>query len=78
MPLPDMEGPKLEPFRGTASADIKFERSLGSSKDLDSKVWRVCIDGGTYALKIVSATRLFSNARRASTAGGACFRYKAR
>ncbi|KAK7699882.1 hypothetical protein SLS64_011312 [Diaporthe eres] len=47
-----MEGPKLEPFRGTASADIRFERFLGSSQDLDSKVFRVSIDGRTYALKI--------------------------
>lgn len=66
VPLPDMEGPKLEPFRGTASADIRFERFLSSSQDLDSKVFRVSIDGRTYALKIVSTARLFPNARRGS------------
>lgn len=69
VPLPDMEGPKLEPFRGTASADIKLESFIGSSKDLDSQVWRVAIDGRTYVLKIVSTTRLFSTARPASRAG---------
>lgn len=65
-----MEGPKLEPFQGTASADIRFERFLGSNKDLDSKVWRVRIDGRNYALKIVSTTTSpFINARPASMTG---------
>lgn len=61
-PLPDMTGPTLEPFRGTASADIKFGGFLGSSKDLDSKVFKARIDDKTYALKIVSTIRPFSKA----------------
>ncbi|KAK2599738.1 hypothetical protein N8I77_011468 [Diaporthe amygdali] len=52
LPLPQIAGPQLAPFRGTATADIEFEHFLGSDNDLDSKVWRVCIDGKTYALKI--------------------------
>ncbi|KAJ0106766.1 hypothetical protein J7T55_001290 [Diaporthe amygdali] len=52
LPLAQIAGPQLAPFRGTATADIEFEHFLGSDKDLDSKVWRVCIDGETYALKI--------------------------
>lgn len=58
--LPDMRGPNLGPFRGTASADINFGRFLGSNKDLDSKVFKVRIDDKTYALKIVSTIRPFS------------------
>lgn len=54
LPLPRVCGPKLAPFRGTASADIEFIEFLGSDKDLDSKVWKVCINGKIYALKIVS------------------------
>lgn len=60
-----MKGPKLEPFRGTTSADIKFGRFLGSGKDLDSKVFKVRIDDRTYALKIVSTIRPFSKAPEA-------------
>ena len=54
LPLPRVRGPKLKPFRGTASADIEFIEFIGSDKDLDSKVWKVRIDGKIYALKIVS------------------------
>ena len=55
-PLPRCPGPKLEPFRGTASADIEFMEFIGNKEDMDSKVWQVRIDGTVYALKIVSAT----------------------
>ncbi|KAJ0114868.1 hypothetical protein J7T55_004610 [Diaporthe amygdali] len=52
LPLPRIGGPKLNPFRGTATAEIKFIRYVGSEDDLDSKVWKVSIDGKFYALKI--------------------------
>lgn len=54
LPLPRISGPKLNPFRGTATADIEFIRYIGSEDDLDSKVWKISIDGKYYALKIVS------------------------
>lgn len=53
LPLPRAHGPKLEPFRGTASADLEFLAFLGNEKDVDSKVWKVRIDKNIYALKIV-------------------------
>lgn len=55
LPLPRCPGPKLEPFRGTASVDIEFIEFIGSGNDMDSKVWKVRVDGKIYALKIVSA-----------------------
>jgi hypothetical protein len=54
LPLPRVQGPKLEPFRGTASAEIQFLQFLGTAKDLDSRVWKVRIGSNIYALKIVS------------------------
>lgn len=54
LPLPRIGGPKLDPFRGTATADLKFIRFVGGEDDVDSKVWKVSIDGKYYALKIVS------------------------
>lgn len=54
LPLPRVPGPRLEPYRGTASADVEFLAFLGNEKDLDSKVWKVRIDQNIYALKIVS------------------------
>lgn len=54
LPLPRVSGPKLEPYGGTASADIDFIRYIGDVEDADSKVWKVSIDGHFYALKIVS------------------------
>lgn len=54
LPLPRIRGPKLEPFRGTATADLEFIRYIGSEEDVDSKVWKVKVDGEYYALKIVS------------------------
>ena len=53
-PLPLLGGPKLGPFRGTATADIEFIWEVGDEDNLDSKVWKVIIDGKYYALKIVS------------------------
>lgn len=54
LPLPRIQGPKLEPFQGAASADLEFLEFLGSARDLDSKVWKVRIDNDIYVLKIVS------------------------
>lgn len=54
LPLPRVSGPKLDPFRGTATADLEFIRFVGGEDDVDSKVWKVSIDGKYYALKIVS------------------------
>lgn len=54
LPLPRISGPKLDPFRGTATADIEFIRFVGGEDDVDSKVWKVSIDGKYYALKMVS------------------------
>ncbi|KAK2605064.1 hypothetical protein N8I77_007940 [Diaporthe amygdali] len=54
LPLPRLRGPKLQPFRGTASADIEFIEFIGSDEDMGSKVWKVHIDGSVYALKIFS------------------------
>ncbi|KAL1864598.1 hypothetical protein Daus18300_007615 [Diaporthe australafricana] len=52
-PLPTLShGPRLEPFRGTATADIEFCQLLSNEDDFDSQVWEVRIDGDTYALKI--------------------------
>lgn len=56
LPLPRIPGPKLEPFRGTATADIEFIEFIGNDEDLDSKVWKVRIDGKVFALKVVSVT----------------------
>lgn len=55
-PLPRIPGPKLEPFRGTATADIEFIAFIGNEQDMDSKVCKVRIDGKVYALKVVSVT----------------------
>ncbi|KAH8753611.1 kinetochore Sim4 complex subunit FTA2-domain-containing protein [Diaporthe sp. PMI_573] len=52
LPLPSCPGPKLEPFRGTASANIEFIEWIGNDDDVHSKVWKVRIDGTVYALKI--------------------------
>lgn len=52
--LPRVQGPKLEPFQGTTSADIQFLEFLGSAEDLDSKVWKARMNGHIYALKVVS------------------------
>lgn len=54
LPLPRFSGPKLEPFRGTATADIEFIAFIGHDEDMDSKVWKVRIDDKLYALKVVS------------------------
>lgn len=54
LPLPRVEGPKLEPYGGTAAADIDFIHYIGTGDDADSEVWKVSIDGQFYALKIVS------------------------
>lgn len=56
LPLPRVPGPKLEPFQGTATADIEFIAFIGSNEDMDSKVWKVRIDGKIWALKVVSVT----------------------
>lgn len=52
-------GPWLEPFRGTATADIEFIELLSSEEDFDSKVWKVRIDEQFYALKVVSCLSFF-------------------
>ena len=57
LPLPRIKGPKLEPFRGTANVQHEFVRYIGSEDDVDSKVWKVQVDGKYYALKIVSSRR---------------------
>jgi hypothetical protein len=57
LPLPQIKGPKLEPFRGTANVDLEFVRYIGSEDDVDSKVWKVRVDDKYYALKIVSQRR---------------------
>lgn len=57
LPLPRIKGPKLEPFRGTANAELEFVRYIGSEDDVDSKVWKVKVDDKYYALKIVSERR---------------------
>lgn len=54
LPLPRIGGPKLDPFLGTATADLEFIHFVGGEDDVDSKVWKVSIDGEYYALKIVS------------------------
>lgn len=59
-PLPQIPGPTLEPFRGTASAEIEFLEFLGDEKDVVSKVWKVRIDDQIYALKIVSQRGMIS------------------
>ncbi|KAK7728804.1 hypothetical protein SLS63_006412 [Diaporthe eres] len=50
--LPRIPGPKLEPFRGTTTADIKFIEFIGNGEDMDSKFWKVRIDGKVFALKV--------------------------
>lgn len=57
LPLPQIQGPKLAPFNGTAQADIEFIRPIGGSEDRDSYVWEVKIDDRKYALKMVSPLR---------------------
>ncbi|KAK4683384.1 hypothetical protein QC764_0028890 [Podospora pseudoanserina] len=53
VPLPQVPGPKLEPFTPTAHADIEFLMYLGRDEDKDSYVWKVNINGnGPYALKM--------------------------
>lgn len=56
LPLPRITGPKLKPFRGTATVDIEFIAFIGNDQNMDSKVWKVRIDGKVYALKVVSVT----------------------
>lgn len=58
LPLPRVDGPKLEPYGGTAAADIDFIRYIGTGDDADSEVWKVSINGQLYALKIVSADKV--------------------
>lgn len=58
LPLPRVPGPKLEPFQGTATADIEFIAFIGSDEDMDSKVWKVRIDGKVYVLKVVSTSQM--------------------
>ncbi|KAI1082004.1 kinetochore Sim4 complex subunit FTA2-domain-containing protein [Whalleya microplaca] len=50
IPLPPISGPKLEPFNNGRPPAIKFLRRLGFG--IDGYVWKVCIDGKIYALKI--------------------------
>jgi hypothetical protein len=52
--LPRIPGPKLEPFRGTTTADIEFIEFIGNGEDMDSKFWKVRIDGKVFILKVVS------------------------
>lgn len=54
LPLPRVSGPKLEPYGGTAAADIDFICYIGGKGDADSEVWKVSIGGNLYALKIVT------------------------
>ncbi|KAH8756245.1 kinetochore Sim4 complex subunit FTA2-domain-containing protein [Diaporthe sp. PMI_573] len=68
LPLPRVQGPKLEPFRGTASAEIQFLQFLGTAKDLDSRVWKVRIGSNIYALKIFG----FQNWEFLEMTSGAC------
>lgn len=58
LPLPRVPGPKLEPFQGTATADIEFIAFIGNDEDMDSKVWKVRIEGKVYVLKVVSTTQM--------------------
>lgn len=58
LPLPRVDGPKLEPYGGTAAADIDFIHYIGTWNDADSEVWKVSIDGQFYALKIVSEDKM--------------------
>lgn len=51
--LPDVPGPKLYPFdAGGEPVEIEYLEELGDG--LHSHVWKVRINGGLYALKIVS------------------------
>ncbi|KAK0736495.1 kinetochore Sim4 complex subunit FTA2-domain-containing protein [Apiosordaria backusii] len=53
VPLPQVPGPKLQPFTPTGHTQIDFLQFVGAGKDRDSKVWKVNIDGhGPYALKM--------------------------
>lgn len=58
LPLPRVPGPKLEPFQGTATADIEFIAFIGNDEDMDSKVWKVRIKGRVYVLKVVSTAQM--------------------
>jgi hypothetical protein len=56
-PLPDCEGPKLEPFtQDLAAHDVKFLSTVDefTTSMCDSTVFKVRIDGRVYALKVVS------------------------
>lgn len=56
VPLPQCEGPKLDPFPQSKSV-IKFRRLL-SNKDSEghAHVFEATINSTTYALKLVSLT----------------------
>ncbi|KAL2133695.1 hypothetical protein VTI74DRAFT_1871 [Chaetomium olivicolor] len=45
VPLPHVPGPKLAPFTPNARADIESVEFLGRENDVDSKVWKVKING---------------------------------
>ncbi|KAK3986742.1 kinetochore Sim4 complex subunit FTA2-domain-containing protein [Cladorrhinum sp. PSN332] len=52
-PLPQVFGPKLEPFTADALADVEFLDFLGDPENKDAAVWKVNINGrGPYALKM--------------------------
>lgn len=53
-PLPDVEGPKLEPFTQDISAhDLEFLAVLSNEYNDHSLITRVSIDGQEYCLKLV-------------------------
>lgn len=52
--LPPVPGPKLAKFRGKdGPLNIDFIQYLGSG--VHAHVWKVCMDGNIYALKMVRA-----------------------
>jgi hypothetical protein len=57
-PLPDLPGPKLEPFtHDLSSHNVEFLDFAGPNifRCVDGRVLKVRIDGKPYALKVVSA-----------------------
>ncbi len=52
VPLPDMPGPRLAPFKDGEAGEVEFLAPLGSG--LHGSVFKARIDGEIYALKLVS------------------------
>lgn len=60
-PLPQIDGPKLEPFAFKGPQRIKFLEYLGEG--LHSHVFKVEIMGDIYALKLVCKTHNYACTR---------------